>query len=88
MSSNRVAVAFGARMWACRVRASISQEELARRAAVHRSAVSQLERGLGEPRLGTVVKVADALGITLGELLGDARWSAERGFEFGGGGGA
>ncbi len=47
--------------------------------------ISRLERGLREPGLGTVVKLADALGITLGELLGEARWSPEGGFEFGGG---
>jgi transcriptional regulator with XRE-family HTH domain len=40
----------------------LSQEELAERAGVHRTYVSQLERGLKSPTLDTVLKLSSALG--------------------------
>lgn len=80
---NLVAAKFGERLKACRMPTGLSQEELAHRAGIHRTEVSLLERGRREPRLGTVVKLAAVLGVTLGELLGVTRWSAENGFEFG-----
>lgn len=51
------------RMW--------SQEYLARRAGLHATEVSRLERDLRQPRLRTVLSVAGALGLTAGQLLDD-----------------
>jgi transcriptional regulator with XRE-family HTH domain len=79
---NPVALGFAERLKARRRAAGLAQEELARRAGIHRTETSLLERGLREPRLGTVVKLADTLGITIGELLGETRWSAVGGYEF------
>lgn len=47
----------------------ISQEELADRAQVHTSYVSQLERGLKSPTLGVIMRLARALGQPASELI-------------------
>ncbi|MFL5898323.1 MAG: helix-turn-helix domain-containing protein [Solirubrobacterales bacterium] len=54
--------------------AGISQEELARRCEVHRTEISLLERGGREPRLGTMVKLATALGTTPQALCSGISW--------------
>jgi transcriptional regulator with XRE-family HTH domain len=54
--------------------ASISQEELAERCELHRTEVSLLERGGREPRLGTLVKLATALGTTPQALVTGISW--------------
>jgi transcriptional regulator with XRE-family HTH domain len=46
-----------------------SQETLAHRAGLHVTEISRLERATREPRLGTITHVAEALGISLGDLL-------------------
>lgn len=47
----------------------ISQEELAHRASLDRTYVSGLERGVRNPSLTAIVKVAQGLGITTDKLL-------------------
>lgn len=54
--------------------AGISQEELAERCELHRTEVSLLERGGREPRLGTMVKLATALGTTPETLCAGITW--------------
>jgi transcriptional regulator with XRE-family HTH domain len=54
--------------------AGISQEELAERCELHRTEVSLLERGGREPRLGTMVKLATALGTTPEDLCKGITW--------------
>jgi transcriptional regulator with XRE-family HTH domain len=54
--------------------AGISQEELASRCEIHRTEVSLLERGGREPRLGTMVKLAVALGTTPEALCAGIGW--------------
>jgi transcriptional regulator with XRE-family HTH domain len=46
-----------------------SQEELAERARIHRTFVSQIERATKSSTIDTVEKIAQALGTTCGELL-------------------
>jgi transcriptional regulator with XRE-family HTH domain len=77
-----VAIGFARRLKACRKAAGITQEGLAALAGIHRTETSLLERGLREPKLGTLMKVAAVLDLALGELLGETRWSAEGGYEF------
>jgi transcriptional regulator with XRE-family HTH domain len=72
--ANSVADYFGKNLRMYRRRVGFSQEELALRASLHRSAISKLERGGREPRLATIVKVADALSIPLDELLRGIKW--------------
>jgi transcriptional regulator with XRE-family HTH domain len=53
--------------------AGLSQEEFAERAEVHRTYVSQLERGLKSPSVRVLVKMADALGCEAWEILRESR---------------
>jgi transcriptional regulator with XRE-family HTH domain len=52
-----------------RKEAGLSQEELAFRAGVHRTHISLIERGERTPRLDTLAKLADGLGVRLATLL-------------------
>jgi len=60
---------FGATLRELRGRRGYSQEELARRSDLHRTFISQIERGLKSPSLGSLSKLAHALGMTLVELV-------------------
>lgn len=46
-----------------------SQEELADRAGVHRTYISQVERAVTNPTATVIAKIADALGVEPHELL-------------------
>lgn len=46
-----------------------SQEELAHRADLHRTFISQIERATKRTTIHSVGKVAKALGVTFGDLL-------------------
>ena len=52
-----------------RVEKGLSQEEFGFEADLHRTYVSQLERGLKSPSLKTLHKIANTLGISLTELM-------------------
>jgi transcriptional regulator with XRE-family HTH domain len=54
--------------------AGLSQEDLAHRAAVHRTQISLMESGKRLPRLDTLVKLAGALGISVAVLLDGISW--------------
>lgn len=70
----KVADQFGRNLAYCRRRAKLSQEELAVRASLHRTAVGQLERGERVARIDTVVKLAGSLGISPCDLLDGMGW--------------
>jgi transcriptional regulator with XRE-family HTH domain len=65
---------FAVNLRRARETADISQEELAERCEIHRTEVSLLERGGREPRLGTMVKLAVALGTTPASLCAGIGW--------------
>jgi transcriptional regulator with XRE-family HTH domain len=69
-----VAQRFGENLTRCRERVGISQEELGFRASLHRTEISQLERGLRVARIDTVVKLAGSLGVAPGDLLTGMAW--------------
>lgn len=46
-----------------------SQTDLAKRSGVSRVTISRIERGEGDPRLGVLSAIANALGATVAELL-------------------
>ena len=69
-----VAEQFGRNLAYCRRRAKLSQEELAVRASIHRTAVGMIERGERVPRIDTLVKLAGALGVSADELLDGLEW--------------
>lgn len=67
--TERVRKMFGRKLREERVRAGLSQERLAFAASLHPTEISLLERGARDPRLATIVRLADALGISPGALL-------------------
>jgi transcriptional regulator with XRE-family HTH domain len=69
-----IAARFGKNIARCRRRAGFSQEELSIRASLHRTEVSQLERGLRLARIDTLIKVAGALGVSTDALLEGIDW--------------
>lgn len=60
---------FGKRVREIRFRKKLSQGDIARTLGVHRSYISGLERGMRNPSLLTIKKVAKALGVKPKELL-------------------
>lgn len=71
---NPTAARFGANLSRCRRLAGLSQEEVSFRASVHRTQISQLERGLRVPRIDTLVKLQFAVGVTVEDLLTGIVW--------------
>jgi len=56
---------FGQILKKLRTEKGISQEEFALNIGLHRTYISQLERGLKSPSLRTIAKICEELGITL-----------------------
>ncbi|WP_416972707.1 helix-turn-helix domain-containing protein [Streptomyces sp. 4F14] len=54
---------------AARSRAGLSLDELSRRAQVSKGALVALEKAQGNPNLATLVRLADALGISVSALM-------------------
>jgi transcriptional regulator with XRE-family HTH domain len=69
-----IAARFGDNLARCRRRADLSQDELSVRASLHRTEVSQLERGLRLPRIDTLVKLTASLEVSADELLAGIAW--------------
>lgn len=69
-----VADAFSTNLIRERKLAGLTQEELSYRASLHRTEISQLERGIRIARLDTVIKLAGALGVDACVLLGGIKW--------------
>jgi transcriptional regulator with XRE-family HTH domain len=67
---------FGANLRRQRRRAGLSQEELALRAALHRTEIGNLENGLRIPRLDTILKAAGGIEADPCELLDGIAWRA------------
>jgi transcriptional regulator with XRE-family HTH domain len=65
---------FGDSLRRHRGRIGLSQEEFAARVGVHRTEISLIERGLREPRLGTLIKLADSLGVSIDDLRAGIIW--------------
>jgi XRE family transcriptional regulator, regulator of sulfur utilization len=69
-----VAGRFGDNLKRQRKRADLSQDEMSFRASLHRTEISQIERGLRLCRVDTVVKLAGALEIEPGTLFEGIGW--------------
>ena len=65
---------FGDNLARCRKHAGLSQDELSVRASLHRTEISQLERGLRLARVDTVIKLTGALEVSADELLAGMTW--------------
>jgi transcriptional regulator with XRE-family HTH domain len=70
-----IAARFGDNLARVRKLADLSQEELSVRASLHRTEISQLERGLRIARVDTLVKLAGSLEVSAEELLAGLDWS-------------
>lgn len=51
---------------------NLSLEELSRKAGVSKSMLSQIERNLANPTIALVWRLANALGVAMGDLLGSS----------------
>jgi len=70
-----IAAQFGDNLARARRQADLSQEELSVMASLHRTEISQLERGLRIARIDTLVKLASSLEVSAGDLLAGLSWS-------------
>ena len=67
----RSVVRFGNRLRAPRLAAELTQAEVAERAGLDVSYVSQLERGLRDPSLSSLESLARAFGLSLADFFAD-----------------
>jgi transcriptional regulator with XRE-family HTH domain len=63
----------GTALAALRQQHGLSLDELSRQAGVSKSMLSQIERGQANPTVAVVWRLATALGVPLGQLLGEQR---------------
>lgn len=70
-----IACLIGERMRELRKQRGLNQEEMSYRSGLHRTEISQLERGLRLPRVDTLIKVAASLEVGLEKLVGQLAWS-------------
>jgi transcriptional regulator with XRE-family HTH domain len=68
VDEQRIAKEFGAVLRDIRTSRNLSQERLAQLSGLDRTYISLLERGLRQPSLATMVRVAQALGTDLSHL--------------------
>lgn len=71
-SESDIHLAFGLAVRVRRARLGLSQEALGFGADMHRNYVGYVERGEVNPTLFTMSRLANAIGITLAELLAEA----------------
>lgn len=69
-----VAERFGENLRRVRKREDLSQEQLARRASLHRTEIGLLEHGERVCRIDTLIRLAGAMAIPPGELLDGIDW--------------
>lgn len=69
MPTTIVSLAFGKILREYRVRARISQEELAVSAQLNRNYIGMLERGERQPTLETILQIAEALNVSASTLV-------------------
>lgn len=59
----------GERLRKIRLQKGMSQGDIARKVSVHRSYISGIERGIRNPTVKNIGKLADALGVNVSELF-------------------
>ena len=68
-----IMITFGRNVQSARQALGISQEELADRAGLHRTYIGMVERAERSISLQNAKKIADALNVTLDNLLNDGK---------------
>jgi len=71
MNTEREESPLGSNLRALRIRAGMTQQQLAERTKLDRATISQIENGKESPRAGTVVTLAEVLGVRPGDLWRD-----------------
>lgn len=66
----------GRNVFMARRRAGFSQEELGAMASLHRTEIGMVENGTRLPRADTLIKLASALAVPVGELVAGIEWTA------------
>jgi transcriptional regulator with XRE-family HTH domain len=74
-SGAAIAARFGDNLRQARKDADLSQEEVGIRASLHRTEVGLLERGERIPRIDAAIKLAGAVGVSVGALTAGIEWS-------------
>jgi len=64
-----VQLALGRNLRQARERAGLTQEAVAERSGVHPTEVSRIESGKRDPRIATVEALAEAVGVSVSDLL-------------------
>lgn len=67
--SKTISKKFGQKLKRVRIEKKMSQGDISRALGVHRSYISGLERGVRNPTLINLERIAKALGISTSELL-------------------
>jgi len=68
MSNEKDLVALGNRVRKLRQAINLSQESFSTKAGLHRTYISELEKGLRNPTVSTLNKIANALNIDMKDL--------------------
>jgi len=71
-SSGSDELPFGAALRRVRVAAGLTQEQLGLESGVQRNFISLIELGQNQPTIGTIVKLARALGMKASDLVAEA----------------
>jgi transcriptional regulator with XRE-family HTH domain len=69
----RARSAFGRRVRQLRKAKALSQDQLAWSCDIHPTAIARIERGAREPRLTTILRLAQGLDVQPGELVNNLR---------------
>lgn len=69
MSESQTSKRLGAAIRRQRVKAGLSQEELAEQAGLHTTYISMVERGIRNPTVDVAARIAKALRISLPRLI-------------------
>lgn len=76
ISSGDIELPFGAALRRVRLAAGLTQEQLGLESGVQRNFISLIETGQNQPTIGTIAKLARALGMRASELVAEAEKEA------------
>jgi transcriptional regulator with XRE-family HTH domain len=65
---------FGENLYEARTKSGMTQDQLSARSTIHRTQIGELERGIRQPRLETIVKLAGGLDVNPCALIQGIRW--------------
>jgi transcriptional regulator with XRE-family HTH domain len=81
LDGRKQSAAFGQAIYQLRIKAELSQEELAFRSNIGRNYISVLERGEKEPCLGIIFRLSKALNASMVDIFGLAEQLYKEGYK-------